>query len=171
MFKQVVGTIFNLMDIYQEKWFRVKGSRPTAIFGFESEFAPKPIDVDIENLINKFKESVPRYLHVWERVLESENCQKIQEVANMEGNLFELPVELWIKSLYDFAVAYDKKSDGINAHEIIEALVPIYYAQTASFVNKTLNLDSHQTEEVINQQCTVFEKLKSYLVKSWASHE
>jgi hypothetical protein len=169
MFKQVVGTIFGLMDIYGVKWLRVKGSRPTAIFGFESEFAPKPIDVDAGNLIDKFKESVTKYMPVWEKVLESENLQKIREVAKMEHSHFELPIELWIKSLYDFAVAYKKQTDGLSANEIIEAMVPIYYAVTASFVSRTRNLNPHQAEEAINQQCAVFERLKPYLVDHWIS--
>jgi hypothetical protein len=169
MFKQVVGTIFSLMDIYKDKWLQVKGSRPTAIFGFESEFAPKPLDVDIEHMIKKFQKSVPTYMPVWEKVLETENCNKMQEVAIMDSAHFELPIELWIKSLYDFAFAYTKLTDGLSTNEIIEALVPIYYAMTASFVRKTQNLDSHQAEEVINQQCGVFEKLKPYLVDHWSS--
>ena len=45
--------------------------------------------------------------------------------------------------------------------------MPIYYAKIASFVNKTINLDSNQAEEVINEQCTVFEKLKPYLLERW----
>ncbi|GBE32258.1 hypothetical protein BMS3Bbin05_01167 [bacterium BMS3Bbin05] len=168
MFRQVVGTIFSLMDIYKEKWLQVKGSRPTAIFGFESEFAPKPIDVDIENLIDKFRESVPRYLPVWEKALSTENYDKIMEVAKMDTDHFELPIELWVKSLYDFAFAYTKRSNGLSADEIIESLVPVYYAVTASFVKKAQNLDCHQAEEIINQQCAVFEKLKPYLVNRWA---
>ncbi len=169
MFTQVVGTIFSLMDIYQEKWLQVKGSRPTAIFGFESEFAPKPLKVDIENLIDKFKGNVSGYMPVWEKVLEAENCQKICEVAKMDSSHFELPVDLWIKSLYDFALAYNKCTDGLSSGEVIEALVPIYYAMTASFVSKTQNLDSHQAEEVINQQCSAFETLKPYLINRWTS--
>jgi hypothetical protein len=55
--------------------------------------------------------------------------------------------------------------------EIIEALVPIYYAMTASFVRRTQNLDSHQAEEVITQQCSFFEKLKPYLVEHWQSEK
>lgn len=169
MFKQVVGTIFSLMEIYQDKWMRVKGSRPTAIFGFEAEVSPKPLYVDVENMINKFKESAPQYLPVWEKVLEPENFNKIQEVAKADVEYFEMPIELWIKSLYDFAFAYGNMIDGLKPDEVIEALVPIYYAKTASFVTKTQNLDSHQAEEVINQQCNAFEKLKSYLTNRWTS--
>ncbi|GBE03618.1 hypothetical protein BMS3Abin09_00535 [bacterium BMS3Abin09] len=169
MFKQVVGTIFSLMDIYKDKWLEVTGSRPTAIFGFESEFTPKPINMDVDNLINKFKEGAKTYIPVWEQVLSSENYQKINEVTKMESSQFELPLELWIKSLYDFAAAYTKQINGLSAAEVIEALVPIYYAMIASFVRQTKNLDSHQAEDVINQQCTVFEKLKTYLIDTWSS--
>jgi glycosyltransferase involved in cell wall biosynthesis len=169
MFKQVVGTIFSLMDIYKDKWFEVKGSRPTAIFGFESEFAPKPINVDVDNLITKFREGAKTYMPIWEQVLSEENYQKINEVSKMEDTHFELPIELWIKSLYDFAAAYTKQTNGLSAADIIEALVPIYYALIASFVRQTQNLDLHQAEEVINHQCTVFEKLKTYLIDTWAS--
>jgi len=102
-------------------------------------------------------------------VLSAENYQKINEVSKMEDTHFELPIELWIKSLYDFAAAYTKQTNGLSAVEVIEALVPIYYAIIASFVRQTLNLDSHQAEEAINQQCTVFEKLKTYLIDTWAS--
>jgi hypothetical protein len=169
MFKQVVGTIFNLMDIYSENWLTVKGSRPTAIFGFESEFAPSPLNVDVTNLINKFKDNVQEHLPVWEKVLEAENYQKILEVAKMEPSHFELPIELWVRSLFDFAVAYRNLTDGLSSDQIIEALVPIYYAKIASFVSKTINLDSHQAEEVINDQCAVFEKLKPYLLERWTN--
>ncbi len=169
MFTQVVGTIFSLMKIYEEEWLHVKGSRPTAIFGFETEFAPKPLEVDVDNLINKFRKNVPAHLAVWEKVLEDENCAKILEVAKMDPSHFELPIELWVKSLYDFAYAYTKLVDGLDEGQIIEALVPIYYAATASFIRKAQRLDSHQAEEIIAQQCAVFEKLKPYLINRWFS--
>jgi glycosyltransferase involved in cell wall biosynthesis len=169
MFKQVVGTIFALMNIYMHKWFRVKGSRPTAIFGFESEAAPKPINVDVVNMIGKFREGAAQFMPLWEKILQVENCQKIKEVAKMDDAHFELPIELWIKSLFDFAVAHKDLTDGLSTSDVIEALVPIYYAKTASFVKATLNLDSHQAEEIITNQCLAFENLKPYLIDHWTS--
>jgi len=169
MFKQVVGTIFGLMKIYPDNWLQIKGSRPTAIFGFESEVAPKPINIDAENMINKFKQSVPECMPVWKKVLGEENCRKLEEVSRMEPQLFEMPVDLWIKSLFDFALAYNLRVDGLKPEQVIETLVPVYYAITASFVRRTQNLDSHQAEEVITNQCSFFEKLKPYLVERWES--
>ena len=169
MFTQVVGTIFSLMDIYGEKWIQVKGSRPTAIFGFESEAVPKPLNVDIENMIHKFRDNVDSYLPVWEKVLMAENCAKLQEVARMDSSHFEMPVELWVKTLYDFAFAYTRLVNGLTPGAIIESLVPVYYAKVASFVSKTQNLDTSEAEGAINEQCMLFEKLKPYLVHRWSS--
>lgn len=171
MFRQVVGTIFSLMEAYEWKWLREKGSRPTAIFGFESEVAPKPIEVDVENLIARFKDSLPVCMPVWKEVLEPENLQKIEEIAGMDFSLFELPAEIWIKSLFDFAVAYRRLPGGLKADDIIEALVPLYYAKTASFVRMARNMDSSQAEEIINQHRYIFEKLKPYLVERWDFNE
>jgi hypothetical protein len=118
-------------------------------------------------MVNIFKEGVSTYMPVWEKIMEEENCEKIKEVAKLENSHFELPNELWIKSLFDFVLAFKKQSNGLRHDEIIEALVPLYYAKVASFVRKTQNLDSHQAEEVINQQCSTFEKLKPYLISRW----
>ncbi|MEW6601932.1 MAG: glycosyl transferase family 2, partial [Nitrospirota bacterium] len=146
MFRQVVGTIFSLMTAYDEKWLQIKGSRPTAVFGFEAEAAPKPIEVDAENLILKFKEGLPACMPVWEKVLAQENIQKVREIAGMDPSLFELPAEIWVKSLFDFAVAFKTLPGGLSTDDIIGALVPLYYAKTASFVRKARNLDSHEAE-------------------------
>ena len=169
MFKQVVGTIFSLMDIYHEKWLHIKGSRPTAIFGFESEFASKPVDIDIRNLIDKFKTDIPKHVPLLKKILDTENYYKIHEVVKMGYSDFELPVDLWVKSLYDFALAYKMRRDELGADNIIEALVPIYFAKTASFVNKTRHAESKKAEEIISKYCTVFENFKPYLVNRWAS--
>ncbi len=169
MFKQVVGTIFRLMSIYEDRWMQVRGSRPTAIFGFESEYSPKPIEIDMYNMIFKFRDSARDHLHVWEMVLENENCAKLKEVSEMDPDKFEMPADLWIKCLYDFAVAYNLRTDSLDAGRIIEALVPIYYATTASFISRTQNLDCHQAEEIITQQCAFFEKMKPYIVERWNS--
>jgi hypothetical protein len=167
MFKQVVGTLFSLMNIYTEKWKQVRGSRPTAIFGFETESVPKPINIDLDNMINKFKEMSGRYKDIWEKILQRENFEKLMEVSRMDINLFEMPVDLWVRSLYDFAVAYNFIQEGVNKLDILDALVPVYYAITASFVRKTRNLETHEAEEIVFQHTHTFERLKPYLIERW----
>jgi glycosyltransferase involved in cell wall biosynthesis len=165
MFLQVVGTLFSLMKMHDKKWLKISGSRPTAIFGFESEMNPKPVSVDVQNLIQAFLEQVPSCNKLWEKILEPQNYYKIMEVSKLRHRYFELPFEIWVKTIYDFALAFRKSPK--QSDEILQALIPIYFAAVASFVEKTQNMDSHQVEELINQQCLTFEEFKPYLIQHW----
>ena len=63
MFRQVVGTIFSLMKHFESFWTTVKYSRPTAIYGFglgEVEMPPK-VEVDTQNLLQKFHSGFEEY--------------------------------------------------------------------------------------------------------------
>ncbi len=165
MFLQVVGTLFALTQRYESEWFHVLGSRPTAIFGFETEVNPKPVQVDVGNLQRSFREAVPTYQAEWQNTLEPENYYKLMEVCEEQDRYFELPFEVWVKSIYDFAVAYGE--NGVNHDLTLQALLPIYYAAVASFVVKTKEMDNRRVEELINLQCETFEELKPYLIQRW----
>ncbi len=168
MFIQVVGTLFQLMEMYHNEWINIQGSRPTAIWGFESEFEPRPIKIDLDNLINTLKINTSRYQGLWKKILSSENYNKIIEIAELDDKYFELPLELWVKIIYEFVSAYHKRQEELRT--IIEALIPIYFAMVASFVKKTRQLDTYQTEEIINHYCEIFEDLKPYLINLWTSN-
>lgn len=165
MFLQVVGTLFALTRRYESEWTHVLGSRPTAIFGFETEVSPKPVQVDVENLQRSFREAVPSSRAAWQDILEPENYYKVMEVYEKPDRYFELPFEVWVKSIYDFSVAYSAYEE--NPETIVTALLPIYYAAVASFVVKTKEMDNRRVEELINRQCETFEDLKPYLIQRW----
>jgi glycosyltransferase involved in cell wall biosynthesis len=165
MFLQVVGTLFALTRRYESEWIHVLGSRPTAIFGFETEVSPRPVPVDVENLKRSFREAVPSYRAEWQDILEPGNYYKLMEVCEEQDRYFELPFEVWVKSIYDFAVAYPAYEG--NPETILAALLPIYYAAVASFVVKTKEMDNRRVEELINRQCETFENLKPYLIQRW----
>ncbi len=167
MFTQVVGTLFSLMVHYDHEWIPLRSSRPTAIFGFETEVNPRPVHVDKENLIHSFREGVPTCRNIWQEILEPENYYKIMEVAEGDDRYFELPFEIWVKTVYDFALAFCQEPD--RRGSILSALVPIYFAATATYVEKTLQMDSHQAEAQISRICTMYENLKPYLVERWQS--
>lgn len=165
MFVQVVGTLFSLMKMYDQEWPRNKGSRPTAIFGFETEVNPGPVAVDMERLIHRFQSDAAVYRPLWKKLLEPATFNKIMEVSRVRDRYFELPFEIWVKSVYDFAAGFDRSL--APGEELLRALVPIYYAAVASFVEKTERMDSRQAEELINEQCAIFEELKPYLIQRW----
>ncbi|HOO44629.1 MAG TPA: glycosyl transferase [Deltaproteobacteria bacterium] len=167
MFRQVIGTMFNLMDAYHEKWGSTKWSKPTAIFGFglgEVEMPP-PVEVNKEKLYEKFREGFNSYWDIYRTIFSSENLQKIREISSLSLDHFEMPVTVWAKSLFDFANSYHHNT--IDRNKLIEVLIPLYYGMTLSFVNKTEGMSIQQAEEFLEDMCLVFEQTKPYIIDRW----
>jgi hypothetical protein len=163
----VVGTIFNLICQFESYWMNVKYSKPTSIYGFglgEVEMPPK-VDVDAQKLIQKFQEGFETYGEVWEKTLSRDVYNKLLEIKGMKRNLFNFPTDLWARILYDTAVGYrDRVCD---RDLMMDALIPLYFGRTLSFVKKTKRMSTRQAEEAIEEDCMTFEMTKPYFIKKW----
>jgi len=172
MFKQVVSTLFYLMAHYEENWRNIKGSRPVAMYGFPSETFPEPVNVKLEAMIEKFKAGVEENKEYWSRFIPKETVDEIEKAACLPSKKFKFPVELWVKTVYDFAVAYKnakKIASGTEdeSDKIVTSLVPLYFGRTASFVRETRRMSNDRAEEVVEKLCSEFERMKPYLVERW----
>jgi len=49
----------------------------------------------------------------------------------------------------------------------MESLIPLYFGRTCSFVIESEPMTIQQAEELIEDQCGVFETNKPYLIKRW----
>ena len=78
---------------------------------------------------------------------------------------FGFPDELWVKIIYDFALAYHSKA--MVREHILKSLTPLYLGKTASFVNDTMESTASEVEEKIENLCLEFERQKGYLLKNW----
>jgi glycosyltransferase involved in cell wall biosynthesis len=167
MFLQVVGTIFDMMVKNEAFWKEVRWSKPTAIFGFglgEMEMPP-PVDVNVERLYKKFQAGFADYDTLWKEVLPPNLYEKLVEVKTLSLANYEFPANLWAEVLMDFVVAY---KDGVaNQERIMESLIPLYYGRTCSSVIELEPMTIQQAEELIEDQCGVFEYTKPYLLKRW----
>lgn len=167
MFLQVVGTIFDMMTRRVAFWKEVRWSKPTAIFGFglgEMELPP-PVDVNLERLYDKFQAGFKSHDAFWKGILSTSVYKKLSEVKTLGFADFEFPANLWAEILIDFAVAYKNRASDREA--IMESLIPLYYGRTCSFVIQLEPMTIQQAEEVIEDQCIVFERSKPYLLRKW----
>ena len=167
MFREVVGTIFSTMKHFESFWFKVKYSKPTAIFGFglgEVEMPPK-VNVDTQRLSQKFHEGFDRYKDLFGKILFKDVFQKLLEIRDMKERVYTFPTDLWARILYDMAIGYrDKVCD---PDQMMEALIPLYFGRTLSFVKRTRRMSTLQAEEAIEEDCATFEMSKPYLIKRW----
>ncbi len=171
MFKQVVGTLFYLMYNYESYWKDITHAKPTAVYGYRSEVSPEPVAVNLELLIDKFKKGLTENSDYWLTFLPPKRVRDMEEAARLPLDRFNLSQTLWVKTVYDFAVAYCRSRTAATEvrERIVESLVPIYFGRTASFVIETKEMPTYEAEEIIEQLCDEFEKLKPYLLRRWNS--
>ena len=167
MFRQVVGTIFSMMEKFESCWLKVKYSKPTAIYGFglgEIEMPPK-VEVDAGKLLENFHNGFEEYGQIWQKSLSADVYQKLFEIKGMKQEVFTFPTLLWAKLLYDWAVAY--RDAAIDRDVLMDSLIPLYFGKTLSFVKKTEKMTIQQAEEAIEEDCEIFEMTKPYLIQRW----
>ncbi len=167
MFRQVTGTIFSLMTVFEDNWKRIKWSKPTAIFGFglgELE-QPPSVMVNGDNLFMKFMEGFTVYKEIWPTVIAESNYGKLLEIKDMDFSHSDFPTHLWVGILFDFAIAFKNRQR--DREIILDALIPLYLGKTLSFVKKAENMSIQQAEEFIENECMIFEETKPYLLERW----
>lgn len=167
MFRQVVGTIFSMMKHFDSFWTKTRYSKPTAIYGFglgEVE-APPSIEVDTDNLLQKFHNGFEEYSDIWKEILAEDVYKKLLEIKNMKKSEFNFPTDLWARVLFDMAVGY--QDTNMDRDITMDSLVPLYFGRTLSFVKKTKKMSIKQAEEAIENDCITFEMTKPYLLKRW----
>ncbi len=167
MFRQVVGTIFSLMTYFADFWLKVKYSRPTAIYGFglgETEMPPK-VEVNTQNLFDKFHQGFEQYGDTWRQALTQDVFNKLYEIKDLREKEFNFPTELWARLLFDVAVSY--RDEVVERDLLMDSIIPLYFGKTLSFVRKTRRMSIKEAEETIEQDCLVFETTKPYLLMRW----
>jgi len=165
MLSQVTGSVFFLMEKYHNRWSRISGSEPVAEFGFKFEVGLEPARINLERMVDGFKQGVSDLTTVWKKILNDDTIRELNNLSSLNVLEFRFPLELWVKIIYDFALAYHRKV--MVREHILKSLTPLYLGRVACFVNETFESSALQIEEKIEQLCLEFEKQKSYLLTNW----
>lgn len=168
MFQQVIGTMFRLMERYEDHWKPVTSSRPTALYGFRSEVYPEAVKVSQEIMIEKFRTGLEEHAEVLRSHLPEERVAELRVLASRTDDEFKFPARSWVRTVWDYAVAHHRISeDPSGIDQLMLSMVPIYFGRTASFVRQTWDMPTYEAEEVIEELCDLFEEERSYLLEQW----
>jgi glycosyltransferase involved in cell wall biosynthesis len=167
MFREVVGTLFGLMEKYEYNWIQVKGSKPVKTYDHYHSTEPEALLVDIEGMIGQLQHNYSDCHDIWKEIMSEDNFQGLSKLARIKKMKdFKFPLDLWARIVYDFACAYHEKE--LPAKEIIDFFTPLYFAKTGSFAQETLDLSSKDSERIVEKQALAFEKEKPYLLERWS---
>lgn len=165
MFRQVVWTIFHLMEVYEDFWKATRGSSPVETFGMQGYTEPEPVRVNMDALLENFRVGFSQFGSLWRDVFSEECFREIEKASTIEKDAFLFPVEIWVRILYELAATFHVWQK--NRNKLIDLMVPLYYARVASFVNMSRDMNSQQAEDLVEEQAQLFEDHKDYLLKVW----
>ncbi|MBU1902748.1 MAG: glycosyltransferase [Proteobacteria bacterium] len=165
MFRQVLSALFSLMERYEGRWKKIRGSEPVETFGYEGYVEPEPVDVNLERMIELFKAGYGQFSPLWRDIF-SEGCfAEIEKAAAMDSPRFHFSTESWVKILYELAATFHLWD--VNRIQLLDLMTPLYFARVASFVRQSWEMSSQEAEALVEDQAMKFEEDKDYLVKVW----
>jgi hypothetical protein len=165
MFRQVVHTLFVLMEQNEAAWKAVKGSRTVPLFGLQELKEPDPIEVNLERLVKEYKTGFRQFKGFYKDIFCPECYAELKKCAGKAKTKFIMPVKTWVMVLYETAATFHRWKD--NRTQLVNLVTPLYLGRVASFINETKKMDSIQAEAVVEQQAEVLEEYKDYLIQIW----
>ncbi|MCP8304669.1 MAG: glycosyl transferase family 2 [archaeon] len=161
MFRQVVGTMFDLAIFYEKFW--KEGMNTVSIPRRQGKYygqIPVPVKVDLERTIRLFKDGFEDYKEVLKNNLENEIFKSVEEMIR-EGE--SMGPSLWTKIVYSLFRAY-KNSEEKNRTDILDALRVMWMGRFSSYVLETKDMSYDDAMKIIEEQAEIFEKEKRNLI-------
>jgi hypothetical protein len=156
MFRQVVGTCFSLAEQYVQHWRTVREVVAPPTFGFPSAVTAEPVHISVPSLRAGFERDRPVRRRAWQQVLSTSALE-----AAMSG---ELDARAWIDVLYDCMAAWAR---GDDRRELLDALLPLYFARTATFLERTATATDAGVEAEIEALVDLAVEKKPELLERW----
>jgi glucosylglycerate synthase len=169
MLVQVVSSVFDMMATYEDRWSKVHGAQEVPLFGFPHGVGLEPVKVNVDRMVGIFREGSRNLGEIWEMALAPDTRAAVAAVATSNSRPFHFPASLWVKVIYDLAVAYHHPK--ILAEQLLASLVPLYLARTASFVVETTESSAQEVESVIRGLADEYVRQKDHLLKRWKTRE
>lgn len=162
---RVLGGVFAEMELYADRWQRVRGSRPVPTFG-EAHLGGDPSPApDPAPLVSAFALGWQDLRHIWSAVLPPQALLALQRIQRDPPEALRMPDALWARVVYDFAVGWRVKI--MDREQLLRSMTPLYLGWVASFVNEVAPLGRQEAEARVERLCEVFEAEKPYLISRW----
>jgi len=165
MFRQVVHTLFVLMEQNETHWKSVKGSQSVPLFGLKEFHEPEPIGVDLGRLVGEYKTGFRQFKGFYRDIFCPECFEELKRCAAKAKTKFVMPLKTWVMVLYEIAATFHHWK--YNRTQLVNLVTPLYLGRVASFMNQTRKMNSSEAEELVEEQARVFEDEKDYLIRIW----
>ena len=165
---QVVGPLFNDVETNASIWQRTRGSHAIVTLG-----TPFPATgsgsssghFDTKPMVESFLLASSNLQDLWSLILPPVTQLDLKRLTRSAFDHFRLPDELWVKIIYDFALAHRLKI--LSRSHLMGAFAPLYLAWVASYVNEVASISDAAAEQRLERLAQAYEAGKSYLLSRW----
>ena len=137
---QILGAMFMEMDRNTAVWQKVRGSTPVITLGGVSQVEAEPVKVDAGKMMDSVRLGFKNLFEIWSLVLPPSSLLELRKHAQRPLAEFRMPDELWVRIVYDFAVAHHFRA--ISRDHLLRAFTPLYLGWVASFVTEMETADA-----------------------------
>jgi len=161
----VLGPLFQDMEVMAATWQRARNS--TEVPQLSSTLLPNEPNeaIDSQRMIESFLLGSRNLHEIWSLVLPPVTLFELKKLARLPAEQFRLPDSLWVRIVYDFALAHRLRS--INRAHIFGALTPLYLGWAASYALEIGAATSAIADARTEKLAAAFETDKSYLLSRW----
>ena len=158
MFRQVVGTLFRMTEIYKGIWKGVSSVEDVPTFKYSEPHEPEPFEVDLPGLLDKSRSEYAKNRGVAVTVLPEDLITEIENEFPSDG----ISKEFWAEAVYYYCYRYNMEATS-EKEKVLDSLIPLWNGRTAKFIVDTQDMDTEQAEKEILRQANVFLEMKHIL--------
>jgi hypothetical protein len=161
----VLSPVFVDMERNAAFWQRTRVSAPLPVLG-----EPFPLDqdspaVDTRAMIESFQLGNRELQEIWSLVLPPSSLFELRKLSRLPVEQFRLPDELWVRIVYDFALAHRLRT--INRDHLLRSMTPLYLGWVASYAHDLTIGGAMSPVRRLESLSLAYEAGKSYLVSRW----
>lgn len=162
---EILGPVFNDMQRNVAYWQRMRGSVPLPSFGEPVIVSQDAGPLDVSRMIESFHLANRDLEEIWSLVLPPASLFELRKIARLPVEQFRMPDELWVRIIFDFALAYRLRT--INRDHLLKSMTPLYLAWVASYAHDLETTGAADPEQRLDRLSVAYESDKSYLVSRW----
>ena len=162
---QLVGSLFQDMELCASHWQRIRGSQAAPTWGNAAEERRDGQAIDSQPMLDSFLLGSRSLDEVWRLVLPPNALLELRRLTRLSPEEFRMPDDLWACIVYDFALAYRLRT--ISRVHLLGAFTPLYLGWVASWVREVSALTSVAAEQRLEQAARAWEEKKPYLLSRW----
>jgi hypothetical protein len=146
-------------------WQRTRFSVPLPAIGEPASYGQDTATVDTRPMVESFQLGNRELQEIWSLVLPPSTLFELRKLSRLPLEQFRMPDELWVKIVYDFALAHRLRT--ISRDHLLKSMNPLYLGWVASYANDLLSSGATSPERRLERLSLAYEAGKSHLVSRW----